>query len=111
MTDKEMLELAAEAMGYGVTFVRGEKGDCCIRHGSNSEPSIPWNPLTHRADTAEMCAALELDHQWWDRSVCMMVGEKFLEEPHDNTTQGKLAAWMRAATRAAAEVARVRRKG
>ncbi len=57
-------------------------------------------------DTARMNAALNIEHQWWEKFVCTMVGETLIEEPHDGTTEGKLKAWMRASTRAAAEIGR-----
>lgn len=62
MTDRELLELAALAMGmepfkaWGQTFAKGDGGP----------PRLKWNPLTDNADCARMEAQLSINTTWID---------------------------------------------
>jgi len=104
--ERKMLEAAAKACG--VTLEReisGKKPHRLIEHESGEgRISVPWNPLTNPADTAEMCAELGID---WINSVDSVISvsaeydcEAFLKD-HDNS---RMKALMYAATMVAAKI-------
>lgn len=96
--DRELLELAARALGaVRVEDVDGEEwlilhfADGAIRHG--------WNPLIHSDDALILAAQLRIDIDWTDDTV--VLADYSCPEPvgDDPTT-----AVRRAITRAAAEI-------
>ena len=72
---------------------------------SESSDSL-WNPLTKSADTAEMCAKLEINHEHHsDYIQCLWAPQETYHvitmlKDHDNS---RLKAWMYAATMVAAK--------
>jgi hypothetical protein len=52
MTDRELLELAAKAAGYKLSW---PFDNVCVMHG---DPSIPWSPLTDDGDALRLAVKL-----------------------------------------------------
>ena len=99
---RKMLECAAKACGIKCEIEQFSNGRC---FGANRYNEIVFDPLTNPADTAEMCAKLEIDTAWFeDKVLCApFVGYKswaYLKS-HDNS---RLKAWMFAATMVAAKI-------
>ena len=110
---RKMLECAAKACGIDgeyktLNYFDGDDtGICSVNHPL-------WNPLTNPADTAEMCAELEISTNWYSLdgvgeslsvSVICSIGplqnyEAYIKD-HDNS---RLKAWMFAATMYAAKI-------
>lgn len=105
---RKMLEAAAKACG--VTLEREisrKKPHRLIEHESGEgHISVPWNPLTNPADTAEMCAKLDIDTFWRsDKVSCSLRGQVGVwTYSHDGTPEGKESAWRLAASMVAAKV-------
>lgn len=102
MTDRELLELAARAIGGSL-----EVYDIGDRHGvSGYFPEHPnslthWNPLADDGDALRLAVRLSLMLDT-DYNGCTAVGSATLE-PHNGDPY---AATRRAITRAAAEIGR-----
>ena len=113
-TDKqrEILEAAAKACGavidksfnpsffngsvipYGQLVVINEQGGHSL-----------WNPLINSADTASMCAKLDINHMSMDGYVkCWQWNKPPVRIEHDGTDAGKEAAWRLAASMVAAKL-------
>lgn len=104
---REMLECAAKACG--ITGVWQEGFGICVIGDYLKDPGEQvkfWNPTTNPADTAEMCAKLEIDTIWTDTAVLCADDSREREQEvrHDGTDAGKEAAWRLAATMVAARV-------
>lgn len=102
MTDKELIELAARAMGYEI--VHSLQTRCIVVN-----PKTGWRgtfaPLHSNSDCARMEAELEIDVEWFGESVvCSANHSKHLEDEPYGTD--KAAARRRASTRVAAEIGR-----
>ena len=101
---RKMLEAAAKACGPEYQY--DELEHCWYKETDDDYFGNPeWNPLTNPADTAEMCAKLEIDTRWFYNGV--ECGD-FEEDPspvlfkdHDNS---RMKAWMYAATMCAAKI-------
>ena len=99
---RKILEVAAKACG--LTYLM--TGEVCDLEQGNYH----WNPLTNPADTAEMCAKLEIDwlnkREWvvcrttTDHGYVVKTDAQKIED-HDNS---RLKAWMYATTMAAAKI-------
>lgn len=64
MTDKELLELAAKAVGYLIEVPDDEDGIFVIREGTRA--GHEWNPLTSDGDAFRLLASAPyLDTEWW----------------------------------------------
>lgn len=69
-----------------------------------------WNPIYNSADTANMCAKLDIDTYWFPKKnlvLCCRDGARTRyqhDEKHDGTPEGKEAAWRLAASMVAAKV-------
>jgi len=103
-----MLEAAAKACGIDGYYKDGYIFfiDGCGEPPDDSAWSELWNPLTNPADTAEMCAKLEID--WMNTQTSVICGDDSREyeeeaylKSHDNS---RLKAWMFAATMCAAKI-------
>ena len=102
---RKMLECAAKACGL---IVIGYQGDGLLIASDGCRSGYLWNPLTNPADTAEMCAKLEITCLWVSREkrvTCSAFSKqvsnvKALYKDHDNS---RLKAWMFAATMVAAK--------
>lgn len=113
---RELLELAARAMGFDV---RGsfEHSDCLglyiaditLDDDCDAGAHIKWRPLFYRStDAYDMCAALGIATTWTDILVCTelrgnLVSEYFRDHNNDRST-----AWRMAALRVAAEIGRAK---
>ena len=73
MTDREMLELAAKAVGIPIVFgsiyqVGDELIDCSdAAYVKSDQPDVsdePWNPLEDDADAFRLAAKLGIDVVW-----------------------------------------------
>lgn len=110
---RELLELAALAMGYKrseVTLFAGWEIYVDTRGVSRQ-----WEPDKDSGDTADMCAALGIGSTWWPENIeCWTVADGIMcsvdVEPtpeffrdHNND---RAAAWRMAALRVAAEIGR-----
>jgi len=97
---RKMMECAAKACGYEILDWYDERYTA-----HDGEKLIAFNPLTNPADTAEMCAELEID--WlnnWESVVAKQSQEVWVRasiKDHDNS---RLKAWMHAATMVAAKI-------
>jgi len=107
MTDREMLELAAKAMGFKDYSMHGnmvfiETGDV------KGESGYYWNPLTDDGDALRLAVKLNLSADFFDDEIkvgytpndndCDQVSEPIDNDPY--------AATRRAIVRAAAEMGR-----
>lgn len=108
MTDRELLELAAKAAGYAVSF------DSVNSIAGRWKPSakvdrIFWNPLSNDGDALRLAVMLGLDvghgvNPAGYNVIMVSHAEKFVgwfEEPHDTDP---CAATRRCICRAAAEI-------
>jgi len=110
MTDhRELLELAARAMGYSHTTdnVRSDLGILINgMHASKTDRTYTcWNPLTSSSECADMCAALGIDTKWGASIVACGSDRvlRWLAEPCAKL-EYRPAAWRLAAMRVAAEI-------
>jgi hypothetical protein len=118
MTDKELLELAAKAIG--------EK---CDQLGANAfglykpkegymQPYIEWNPITDDGDALRLAVQLNLRLECMTTQTAASTFDRKISEPVDHTVdQGRTrwpfeqcpnAATRRAITRAAAEIGKAK---
>lgn len=63
-----------------------------------------WNPLANSADTAEMCAKLNIDSYWWKDFVSCAIGREVCKAKFEDHSNSRLKAWMYAATIVAAKI-------
>ena len=120
-TDKELLELAAKAMGYTLTWceeyiIGDDEVDFIdmsyVVSGQPDEADWCWSPLEDDGDCARMEAELELEIYWFiscvrvesylkdgDTDVC--INEYFANHNNDKNAARRLAS-----TRVAAEIGR-----
>lgn len=117
MTDREMLELAAKAVGYKPmpesiqnTYMSGVLGvSFCVLRPDSPEYS-PWNPLTDDGDALRLavklglCVEIELDvasaTKYAGQHVKYIAKERHYGDPY--------AAIRRAIVRAAAEIGKMK---
>lgn len=109
---RKMLEAAAKACGFKKWRVL-TRGLFQVSNNKNWNELFAewtgWSPLTNPADTAEMCAKLEITCLWVPgekRVTCSAFSKqvsnvKALYKDHDNS---RLKAWMFAATIVAAKI-------
>jgi len=108
---RKMLEAAAKACGITLEReISGKKPHRLIEHESGEgHISVPWNPLTNPADTAEMCAKLRIsvlyEHDPCEFLACFAHNSHDPEiahyKDHDNS---RMKAWMYAATMVCARI-------
>ena len=101
---REILEAAAKACGAYRILAYTDDG-IVVQWSSILRGGRLWNPIDNSADTAAMCAKLEIDTIWYHGYVeCVnaqgILGSEFISS-HDNS---RLKAWMFAATMAAAKI-------
>jgi hypothetical protein len=97
-----ILEAAAKACGLECSIV--EFGTLGVYRGVNEYDEIVFDPLTNPADTASMCAKLDINTYWWPEYVDCTTQNISCDIPHDGTPEGKEAAWRLAATMVAAKI-------
>ena len=103
MSDRELLELAAKAAGYGY----GE----WTRHGIVfAAKDAVWNPLTDDGDALRLAVKLHINTEIWDTDNLIRTNIYIKDFGHGNFqeryTTDPYAATRRAITRAAAEIGR-----
>lgn len=64
MTDRELLELAAKAAGYGVQWDADESCFWGYYPAEIRDVDCPWNPLTDDGDSLRVAATLGIDIEW-----------------------------------------------
>ena len=97
---RKMLECAAKACGYEILDWYGERYTA-----HDGEKLIAFNPLTNPADTAEMCAKLDINHMWMDGYIkCWQWKKPPVRIEHNGTDEDKKAAWRLAASIVAAKI-------
>ena len=106
MTDRELLERAAQAAGYVLTWKTGHCKGGEFSGAFISGKDDAWNPLTDDGDALRLAVKLRLDICRPDEAydaVCVWVDHlcDFIEEPHGKDAN---AATRRAIVRAAAEI-------
>jgi hypothetical protein len=101
--DRELLELAARALGaVQVEDVDGEEwlilhfADGSIRHG--------WNPLIHRDDTFVLAFNLEMKIKFYAQGAAVIYAKDGQLPELEEYGESGIAAACRAVTRAAAEI-------
>jgi hypothetical protein len=111
MTDRELLELAAKAVGL---LIRWSEMKACIQRYRLPESVgygrwVMWNPLTDDCDAFRLAGKLELDVMYrvvgGKRVEVLAAGGPLIQEFYEGEPY---AAARRAIVRAAAEVARKR---
>jgi hypothetical protein len=105
MTDRELLELAAKAVGYEYSETGGGS-----RHDPKPgiiQPYVRWNPLTDDGDALRLAVKLGLFIQINSGSATAWKwrGENWYEQASDNADDMS-ATTRRAIVRAAAEIGR-----
>ena len=102
--DKKRAILEAAARACGVEFKLAENNHVTGFTRSGVSQWIEWNPIDNSADTASMCARLNIDLIHYCGSLeCRIAGIK-QGSLHDGTPDGKEAAWRLAASMVAAKV-------
>ena len=104
---RKILEAAAKACGIEYWVVKFSPRSAPIEriHTTRGGETVEWNPITNSADTAGMCAKLDINHTWIDGYVkCWQWKKPPVRIEHDGTDAGKEAAWRLAATMVAAKV-------
>jgi hypothetical protein len=109
-TDKELLELAARAVGYDISHPmnkeRQEMNPPVLGFvtylGGNLQCTL-WNPLDDDGQALRLAVKLKVDviPKWGDNCVCVIGGGDHFEESQET---GMYAAMRRAIVRAAAEI-------
>jgi hypothetical protein len=103
MTDRELLERAARAVGLGVTW---EPVHNCFWIAPGQGLAIrPWEPLNDDGDAFRLAVSLNYLYGQ-DRDICWALRPEGGDMPHDDEekagAQGPFAAARRAVVRAAA---------
>lgn len=106
MNDREMLELAAKAAGYGVDFLIVTTDGVVDRYGYQK-----WNPLTDDGDAFRLAVQLRLqvstphkDYRAFVQSQDLKRGVSANDGDDDLNDTNPCAATRRAIVRAAAEI-------
>lgn len=104
-SEQQRAILEASAKACGLIIVGSTNYDLLIA-SEGCRQGCTWNPLTKSADTANMCAKLEIDTIWTDRAVICADDSREREQEvrHNGTPEGKEAAWRLAASIVAAKV-------
>lgn len=96
MTDRELLELAAKAIGMDIEFFGDENGFDCV-----TDEQEYWNPLTDDGDALRLAVKLGLVVDTKPaRTYCGTTSYSSIEDHNDNPC----AATRRAIVRAASEM-------
>jgi len=98
-TDREMLGLAAKAIGIKITW-HGDVDPWCF---AEVLPGIKWNPLTDDGDAFRLAVDLKIELMVTDQSATACYGMVFYSETLGNDAR---KAARRAVVRAAAEIGR-----
>lgn len=97
MNDRELLELAARASGYKLSW--SYDNHCCWINEMRHNFDVTWNPLTDDGDALRLAASLEMDLRF--------IGSGAIARAHfENSIWPKIKDddYKRAIVRAAAEI-------
>lgn len=101
MTDKELLESAAKAAGYGIHWIEDEQAFYGYFPSEIRNDDYPWNPFTDDGDALRLAVKLGIEvYQYYDSAACLWKGDEIIELHKDDP----YAATRRAIVRAAAEI-------
>ncbi|AXH75202.1 MAG: hypothetical protein [Caudoviricetes sp.] len=104
-SDRELLELAAKAIGINVRWHDGGYYGPTMEIMECEAGGSPWNPLTDDGDAFRLMLALQIDVSFWreDDSVCVSIHQNLIA-----TAVGAIGdiELRRAIVRAAAEIGR-----
>ena len=103
MTDRELLEAAAKAIGINELRGAGTKHHCYYVTGE--ETAVKWNPLTDDGDALRLAVKLEMLVDPVNRVVAGYLSDIVVEIDSEN--ENIYEATRRAIVRAAAEIGRV----
>lgn len=104
---RAILEAAAKACKIEYWVVKFSPRSAPIEkiHTTRGGETVEWNPIDNSADTASMCAKLEIETVWGPAGVFCIDGQLICADAkHDGTPEGKEAAWRLAASMVAAKV-------
>ncbi len=104
LTDREMLELAAKAAGYGVQWDADESCFWGYYPDEIRDVDCPWNPLTDDGDALRLAVKLKLNVDLAYEEECVV---RVFNEAHffkESTAQDPYVATRRAIVRAAAAI-------
>ena len=111
---RKILEAAAKACGIEYWVVKFSPRSAPIEkiHTTMGGETVEWNPITNSADTASMCAKLDINTFFYPstKKVECWSDDHGDEQTtghvtaYNGTSEGKLKAWMEAATIVAAKI-------
>lgn len=104
---RAILEASAKACGIEYWVVKFSPRSAPIEkiHTTRGGETVEWNPITNSADTAGMCAKLNINYTWMCGYVeCWKWNGPSIKIEHDDTDADKEAAWRLAASMVAAKV-------
>lgn len=107
MNQRKILEAAAKACRLSVLKTAHSKHGLMVAIDENSIVHTLWNPLTNPADTAEMCAKLDINTYWHINEVECSTSQNIVtshSEQHNGTDAGKESAQRLAAMMVAAKI-------
>jgi len=96
MTDRELLELAAKAVGIYLT----------IEYLGHEKYKPDWNPLLDDGDALRLAVKLRLEVCVWDTDTTVLTPNDNISTISEPTEGDPYAATRRAIVRAAAEIGR-----
>jgi hypothetical protein len=103
MTDRELLELAAKAAGYGLHWLEEEQAFYGYFPAEIRDDDYPWNPLTDDGDALRLAVKLGVEvYQYYDSAAVLWKGDEIVEYYKNNNDP--YAATRRAIVRAGAEI-------
>lgn len=107
MNDRELLELAARAAGYKLSW--SYDNHCCWINEMRHDFDVTWNPLTDDGDALRLAVRLNLDirYECYDAGVAVIVGGAWDNAPealHEIFERDGPSATRRAIVRATAEI-------
>ncbi|WP_057380671.1 hypothetical protein [Pseudomonas aeruginosa] len=107
MSDRELLELAAEAVGYDISFGPDVAGsDCCWKIDEEGDHVI-WCPLEDDGDAFRLACSLRLDISFLEGFEQIIVDDYHGSNRAEEDYQPDMAAAARrAVVRAAADIGR-----
>lgn len=110
-TDRELLENAAKAAGYGGVINFGDEIGVMVSCGPSASKFQPWNPLTDDGDALRLAVKLRIGicyhHADDNTAVSALVSVAFghsFSESHESLGNDPAAATRRAIVRAASSI-------
>lgn len=104
MNDRELLELAAKAAGYGVQWDADESCFWGYYPDEIRDVDCPWNPLTDDGDALRLAVKLRIDVTFNETDLFAFPPDGSLGESESMSVSDHYAATRRVIVRAAAEI-------